>query len=70
LLRAGFRQRRKTLVNNLKGDPENFGDVKEWLALFERLGIDPRARAEELTGQDWLNLHNGGLWPGRGRGHD
>jgi 16S rRNA (adenine1518-N6/adenine1519-N6)-dimethyltransferase len=53
LLHAGFRQRRKTLINNLK----NFGDAAEWLSRLERLGIDPRTRAEDLSGEDWLKLY-------------
>jgi 16S rRNA (adenine1518-N6/adenine1519-N6)-dimethyltransferase len=55
LLHAGFRQRRKTLVNNLK----NFGDAGAWLShRLERLGIDPKTRAEDLSGEEWLNLYN------------
>jgi 16S rRNA (adenine1518-N6/adenine1519-N6)-dimethyltransferase len=64
LLHAGFRQRRKTLVNNLKdshlkdGELGNCGDAGAWASLLERLGIDPKARAEDLSGEEWLNLHN------------
>jgi 16S rRNA (adenine1518-N6/adenine1519-N6)-dimethyltransferase len=59
LLHAGFRQRRKTLVNNLKNfNPKDFGGVKEWLFRLEQLGIDPRTRAEDLSGEEWLNLYN------------
>ncbi|MDR1649391.1 MAG: 16S rRNA (adenine(1518)-N(6)/adenine(1519)-N(6))-dimethyltransferase RsmA [Synergistaceae bacterium] len=61
LLHAGFRQRRKTLVNNLKdGGLEIFagGDAGAWASLLERLGIDPKARAEDLSGEEWLALHD------------
>ena len=53
LLHAGFRQRRKTLINNLKG----FGCLKEWPPLFEEIGIDFRIRAEDLSGEEWLKLY-------------
>ncbi|MDR2174991.1 MAG: 16S rRNA (adenine(1518)-N(6)/adenine(1519)-N(6))-dimethyltransferase RsmA [Synergistaceae bacterium] len=65
LLHAGFRQRRKTLVNNLKDfNPKDFGGAGEWLSRLERLGIDPKARAEELSGEDWLNLYRERREPG------
>jgi 16S rRNA (adenine1518-N6/adenine1519-N6)-dimethyltransferase len=55
LLHAGFRQRRKTLINNLK----NFGgDAGTWLSRLERLNIDPKTRAEDLSGEEWLNLYS------------
>ena len=48
LVRAGFGQRRKMLRRSLAGlvDP----------ATFERAGVRPEARAEELTVEDWGRL--------------
>jgi 16S rRNA (adenine1518-N6/adenine1519-N6)-dimethyltransferase len=54
LLHAGFRQRRKTLVNNLK----SFGGVKDWLPMLESFGIEPKIRAEDLSGEEWLKLYS------------
>ena len=54
LLHAGFRQRRKTLLNNLKG----FGGVEDWRGLLGRAGIDPGIRAEDLSGEEWLRLYS------------
>lgn len=56
LLHAAFRQRRKTLMNNLK----NFNDVTPWGDILKRVAIDPRNRAEDLTGDEWLNFYR--LW--------
>jgi len=53
LLHAGFRQRRKTLVNNLKG----FGGVEDWLPVLDSYGIEPKIRAEDLSGEEWLKLY-------------
>jgi 16S rRNA (adenine1518-N6/adenine1519-N6)-dimethyltransferase len=50
LVRAGFATRRKTLHNTLKGRADD-----ERLA---RAGIDPQARAETLTLEDWARLAN------------
>ena len=54
LLHAGFRQRRKMLVNNLKG----FGGVEDWRSLLESSGIEPKIRAEDLSGEEWLRLYS------------
>ncbi|MCL2009304.1 MAG: 16S rRNA (adenine(1518)-N(6)/adenine(1519)-N(6))-dimethyltransferase RsmA [Synergistaceae bacterium] len=54
LLHAGFRQRRKTLVNNLKG----FGGVEDWRPRLELSGIEPKIRAEDLSGDEWLRLYS------------
>jgi 16S rRNA (adenine1518-N6/adenine1519-N6)-dimethyltransferase len=50
LVAAAFGQRRKMLRNNLKGLVDD--------GLFERLGIAPTARAEELTLSDYIALAN------------
>jgi len=55
LIRAGFNQRRKTLLNSLTGA----GYSKERLtAAFETAGMAPTARAEQLTLPDWAALAN------------
>jgi 16S rRNA (adenine1518-N6/adenine1519-N6)-dimethyltransferase len=48
---AGFGQRRKTMRNSLAG----LADA----ALLERLGVDPRRRAEELSLAEFVRLSNG-----------
>ena len=53
LLHAGFRQRRKTLFNNLK----DFAGIHDWRPLLDA-GLDPKIRAEDLSGQDWLRLYS------------
>lgn len=55
LIRAGFNQRRKTLLNSLTGA----GYSKERLsAAFQAAGITPTARAEQLTLPDFAGLAN------------
>ncbi len=51
---AGFKQKRKTLLNNLKKAPElGFDDPAD---IMSRAGIDQKARAEDLTLEDWRRL--------------
>ena len=52
LLRSSFAQRRKKLSNNLRG----FYPSVSWSEAFERTEIHENARAEELTGEQWLAL--------------
>ena len=61
-VRAAFARRRKTLVNSLRGTTSQLpsgrvtwsrGSVE---ALLDRLGRDPRSRAEELAVADYLQL--------------
>lgn len=54
LVRAGFSQRRKTLRNAAGGGPE--GD--ELAAILASLGLDPAARAEQLTLADFVAIAN------------
>ena len=56
LLLAGFRQRRKTLINNLKGFCNS--GVKDWHPVLESAGIEPKIRAEDLSGEEWLKLYS------------
>lgn len=53
MLHRAFAQRRKTLFNNLKG----FGKIEDWEELLRKTGLDPRNRAEDLRGEEWLRLH-------------
>jgi 16S rRNA (adenine1518-N6/adenine1519-N6)-dimethyltransferase len=52
LLHVGFRQRRKTLLNNLKG----FAGIEDWRPLLDAAAIPSQIRAEDLSGEDWLRL--------------
>jgi 16S rRNA (adenine1518-N6/adenine1519-N6)-dimethyltransferase len=55
VVRAAFGKRRKTLQNALRGG--GFGlERDELLALFERLGIDSKARAETVSPELFLAL--------------
>jgi 16S rRNA (adenine1518-N6/adenine1519-N6)-dimethyltransferase len=54
IVRAGFSQPRKQLINNLtKGLKLNRGEVKNWLL---KNNIQPNQRAETLAIEDWLSL--------------
>lgn len=54
IVSAGFRQKRKTLLNNLKNAPElGIADPAE---LLSHAGVGPKARAEDLSLDDWLRL--------------
>lgn len=54
---AGFAQRRKTILNNLKNAPaslkEKIGDAEK---LLDESRIDAQRRAETLTPEEWLRL--------------
>ena len=47
IVKTGFSSKRKMLKNNLK--------IEE--SMLEKLGINPRARAENLSIKEWLNLY-------------
>lgn len=51
-LRSSFRNRRKTLINNLE---KQYHTERLW-AVFEDTGINPRIRAEQLTLDDFLTV--------------
>ena len=55
LLHTGFRQRRKTLVNNLKGF--NSLDFEHIAETFYKIGLDAKIRAEDLHSQQWIELY-------------
>jgi 16S rRNA (adenine1518-N6/adenine1519-N6)-dimethyltransferase len=50
IISAGFRQKRKTILNNLKSEFENIEKV------LSGCGIDKQQRAETLTLEDWKCL--------------
>lgn len=55
LVRAGFSSKRKMLLNNLSASlnlPKN--KVSQ---ILEKAGIEPTARAEKLSLEDWINLY-------------
>lgn len=52
LVSAGFAQKRKTIANNLK----SFSD--SYAAALESSSIDPSRRAETLSLDEWLRLHD------------
>ena len=66
---AGFAQKRKTILNNLRSAPEDlrarFEQAGGAAALLEAAGIDPLRRAEALTLAEWVALTQ--ALPGRGR---
>lgn len=49
-LHTGFRQRRKKLLNNMKG----FYEID-----LEKFGIDPNIRAEDLSCEEWGKIYGG-----------
>ena len=57
LVRQGFSQRRKQLRNLLKKE------VPAWDGASAAIGFDPRARAEELTLEQWIALSNYTAFP-------
>lgn len=57
LVKVGFANRRKMLRNNLK----SIIDDDRLIFLLEQLNINPQARAEELSLEQWVVLSNN--WP-------
>lgn len=53
LVSAGFAQKRKTILNNLKNARDIVGDAA---GVLEKSGIDPSRRAETLTLDEWMNI--------------
>ena len=56
LVRAGFLAKRKKLVNNLSASfripKANFSEI------LDKIGIEPKVRAEKLNLKDWLRLYD------------
>jgi len=69
LVSAGFAQKRKTILNNLRSAPADLlalaGRAGGAAALLESAGIDPRRRAEALTLAEWAALTETLLSAGR-----
>ena len=55
VVKAGFAQRRKTLINSLKSDPR-LVEAYDLLAALEQAGIDPKRRAETLSVEEFAAL--------------
>ena len=60
LVGAGFAQKRKTILNNLRSAPEDLRALFEPAggapALLEAAGVEPQRRAEALTPAEWRRL--------------
>lgn len=56
LVKAGFGEKRKTLRNSLSGGLQIKPD--KITALLGSVGIDPLARAQELSMKDWQKIYN------------
>lgn len=56
LIKAGFGQRRKTLVNSISNSPELSFTKEQVTAALEELGISEKIRGEALELQDYANL--------------
>jgi 16S rRNA (adenine1518-N6/adenine1519-N6)-dimethyltransferase len=69
LVSAGFAQKRKTILNNLRSAPEDLRALVEQAggpaSLLEAAGVDPQRRAEALTLAEWTNLTKTLTTPGR-----
>jgi 16S rRNA (adenine1518-N6/adenine1519-N6)-dimethyltransferase len=55
LVKAGFSNRRKTLLNSLSGGLQL--PKEETKALLEKADINPQNRAQDLSLEDWLRLN-------------
>ena len=66
---AGFAQKRKTILNNLRSAPADLRDLIDAAggaaSVLEEAGVDPLRRAEALTLAEWVALTK--ALPGRGR---
>ena len=60
MIRAGFGQRRKTLVNSLSGSPELSLTKEEAQNLLLEAGLSPLVRGEALTLEQFAELSD--LW--------
>jgi 16S rRNA (adenine1518-N6/adenine1519-N6)-dimethyltransferase len=55
VVKAGFAQRRKTLLNSLRSD-SSLGSSDQVIAALEQAGIDPKRRAETLAPEEFAAL--------------
>ena len=60
IVSAGFAQKRKTILNNLKNAPPDLKDkIGEAEKILEKSGIEPVRRAETLSLEEWKQIfHN------------
>ncbi len=57
LISAGFAQKRKTILNNLKNVPQNLKEIiGDGKMLLENCQIDSKRRAETLTLDEWTRI--------------
>lgn len=56
LVRTGFAQRRKTMINAVQNSGSWPFSRTEWLAIFEKAGLHPQSRAEMLSVHDFAVL--------------
>jgi 16S rRNA (adenine1518-N6/adenine1519-N6)-dimethyltransferase len=67
IVSAGFAQKRKTILNNLRSAPEESDALVEAAggaaSVLEAAGLDPQRRAETLTLAEWVRL----VWEIRNR---
>lgn len=55
VVKAGFAQRRKTLINSLKSD-KALAEAHDLLAALEKAAIDPKRRAETLSVEEFAAI--------------
>lgn len=55
VVKAGFAQRRKTLINSLKSD-KSLGSVEQLQAALATAGVDPTRRAETLSSEEFAAI--------------
>ncbi len=59
IISAGFAQKRKTILNNLKSAPANLkAQIGDAVNLLEQCAIEPNRRAETLTLEEWKQILN------------
>jgi 16S rRNA (adenine1518-N6/adenine1519-N6)-dimethyltransferase len=58
LVRAAFKQRRKTIYNNLR---DYFGSADKANQALEQAGVSPKARAQELSASDLKKIYEASL---------
>jgi len=56
VVHAGFRARRKTLVNSLRHAPGLSQDIGELQSAIEQAGIDPKRRGDAVSVQEFVQL--------------
>lgn len=54
LVKMGFSAKRKMLINNLKGFDVRGSKLED---IFDKIGLDRKLRAENLTIDDWIKLY-------------